>query len=87
MVLKRFVSQRRVLASVAFALIERLFNGASSQVKDEMRNTINALLGHIQTGFMLMGNELKEAIATEARDNATFAKKLSSELENFQRCG
>jgi hypothetical protein len=52
-----------------------------------MRNTVNALLGHIQTGFVLMGNGLKEAIATEARDNATFAKRLSIELESFERCG
>ncbi len=59
----------------------------SPQVKDEMRNTINALLGHIQNGFILMGNGLRDAIATEARDNATFAKKLSSELDRFERCG
>ena len=50
-----------------------------------MRNTVNALLDHIQSGFVMLGNGLKTAIATEAHDNATFATTLQSELQTFER--
>ncbi len=55
------------------------------QVKTEMRNTVNAMLVHIQDGFVSLGDGLRKAIATEAHDNSTFANSMRTELEGFQR--
>mmetsp|Transcript_45039 Transcript_45039/g.119788 ORF Transcript_45039/g.119788 Transcript_45039/m.119788 type:complete len:231 (-) Transcript_45039:42-734(-) len=54
------------------------------KVKEEMRTSISALLGHIQDGFDLLGKGLHEAIATEAHDNSTFTDVLTTELQQFE---